>query len=225
MRPIRNKLIGILLGLLLAGGSWLEVYAPSAGNDSVFSSPSPTFITMSPAESKAVPKDIPSLTPRNQPAASDTATPEESNQLPDMEIATALPATQTASCSSDVVGSGVFVWPTDNHSLTGNDFGPDHPGIDIAAGEGSPIYAADAGVIIAEGDDEGGYGNMIEIDHHNGYITLYAHLSAIGVSMCQSMEAGQWIGAAGSTGNARGAHLHFAVALDGRAINPWTVLP
>jgi murein DD-endopeptidase MepM/ murein hydrolase activator NlpD len=155
-----------------------------------------------------------------------TAVPEESNNLPVIKsVATAIPVTETASCSNGPVASGAFVWPADNHSLTGNDYGPGHPGIDIAAGEGSPVYAANAGVVIALGNDGAGYGNVIQIDHHNGYFTMYAHLSVIGVSMCQSVEAGQWIGDAGSTGNARGAHLHFEVALDGWAINPWTVLP
>jgi len=154
-----------------------------------------------------------------------TGVPEDLDKLPDIGSATALPATETASCSNGAVGSGAFVWPADNHSLTGNDYGPGHPGIDIAAGEGSPVYAADAGVVIAQGNDEAGYGNVIQIDHHNGFLTVYAHLGVIGVSMCQSVNAGQWIGDAGSTGNARGAHLHFEVAQDGWYIDPWTVLP
>ena len=59
----------------------------------------------------------------------------------------------------------------------------------------------------------------------NGYITNYAHLSVIGVSMCQSVYAGQWLGTAGNTGNSRGVHLHFEVVQDGQSINPWLVLP
>ena len=117
------------------------------------------------------------------------------------------------------------MWPTDNHFLSGNDYGAGHPGIDIAAGEGSPVYAAETGVVIVLGNDETGYGNVIQIDHGNGYLTVYAHLSEIGVKICQGVSAGQWIGAAGSTGNASGTHLHFEVIQDGLSVNPWLVLP
>ena len=134
--------------------------------------------------------------------------------------------TSTSVCPGGAVGSGAFVWPTDNHFLSGNDYWSGHLAIDIAAGEGAPVYAADAGVVtMAQGGDNYGYGNVIQIDHGNGYATLYAHLSVIGVSPCESVYAGQWIGAAGSTGNSTGAHLHFEVRLNGGFINPWFVLP
>jgi murein DD-endopeptidase MepM/ murein hydrolase activator NlpD len=134
--------------------------------------------------------------------------------------------TNQSGCPAGAVGSGAFVWPADNHYLSGNDYWSGHLGIDIAAGEGAPIYAADSGVVtMAQGGDNYGYGNVIQIDHGNGYSTVYAHLSVIGVSVCQSVYAGQWIGAAGSTGNATGAHLHFEVRKNGGFINPWFVLP
>jgi len=129
-------------------------------------------------------------------------------------------------CSGGAVGSGAFVWPADNHYLSGNDYWSGHLGIDIAAGEGAPIYAADSGVVtMAQGGYNYGYGNVIQIDHGNGYSTLYAHLSTIGVSQCESVYAGQWIGSAGNTGNSQGAHLHFEVRQGGGFINPWFVLP
>jgi murein DD-endopeptidase MepM/ murein hydrolase activator NlpD len=134
--------------------------------------------------------------------------------------------TSGSSCPGGAVGSGAFVWPADNHFLSGNDYWSGHLAIDIAAGEGAPVYAADAGVVtMAQGGDNYGYGNVIQIDHGNGYSTLYAHLSVYGVSVCQSVYAGQWIGAAGSTGNSQGAHLHFEVRQGGGFINPWFVLP
>lgn len=216
MKSLWHILIAILLSLLLAGAIWQEVHAPQYEAGVAPDQEQNVVIASS---------DTPRPTGSSQLIKPNTAVPKELTTLPGRETATATPTAEPASCSDGAVGSGSFVWPTDNHSLSGNDFGPDHPGIDITAGEGSPVYAADAGVVVAEGDDETGYGNVIEIDHRNGYLTIYAHLSVIGVNMCQSVEAGQWIGAAGSTGNARGAHLHFAVALDGRAINPWSVLP
>jgi murein DD-endopeptidase MepM/ murein hydrolase activator NlpD len=134
--------------------------------------------------------------------------------------------TSSSSCPGGAVGSGAFVWPADNHYLSGNDYWSGHLGIDIAAGEGAPIYAADSGVVtMAQGGDNYGYGNVIQIDHGNGYSTVYAHLSVIGVGVCQSVYAGQWIGSAGSTGNSTGAHLHFEVRENGGFINPWFVLP
>ncbi len=75
-----------------------------------------------------------------------------------------------------------------------------------------------------EGRDNSDYGNSIEIDHGNGYSTVYAYLSVIGVTAGQRVCSGQWIGAAGSTGNSTGAHLHFEVLLDGGYVNPWSVL-
>lgn len=129
-------------------------------------------------------------------------------------------------CGGGLVGSGAFIWPAANHYLSGNDYWSGHLGIDIAAGEGAPVYAADSGVVtMAAGGWNYGYGNVIMVDHGNGYATLYAHLSQINVSVCQSVYAGQLIGLAGNTGNSYGAHLHFEVRLNGGFVNPWYVLP
>jgi murein DD-endopeptidase MepM/ murein hydrolase activator NlpD len=134
--------------------------------------------------------------------------------------------TNQSACAGGAVGGGGFVWPADSHTLSGNDYWPGHLGIDIAAGEGAPVYAADSGVVtMATGGYNYGYGNVIQIDHGNGYSSVYAHLSNIGVSVCQSVGAGQWIGGAGNTGNSQGAHLHFEVRQNGGFINPWFVLP
>jgi murein DD-endopeptidase MepM/ murein hydrolase activator NlpD len=135
-------------------------------------------------------------------------------------------STSQSACPGGAVGSGSFVWPADNHFLSGNDYWSGHLGIDIAAGEGAPVYAADSGVVtMAQGGYNYGYGNVIQIDHGNGYSTVYAHLSVIGVGVCTSVSAGQWIGSAGNTGNSEGAHLHFEVRQNGGFINPWFVLP
>jgi murein DD-endopeptidase MepM/ murein hydrolase activator NlpD len=134
--------------------------------------------------------------------------------------------TNESVCSGGAVGGGGFTWPAGNHFLSGNDYWSGHLGIDIAAGEGAPVYAADGGVVtMAQGGYNYGYGNVIQIDHGNGYSTVYAHLSQIGVGLCQSVGAGTQIGAAGNTGNSQGAHLHFEVRQNGGFINPWFVLP
>lgn len=129
-------------------------------------------------------------------------------------------------CPGGAVGSGGFVWPANDRFLSGNDYWSGHLGIDIAAGEGAPVYAADSGVVtMAQGGWNYGYGNVIQIDHGNGYSTVYAHLSTYFVGVCQSVFAGAQIGTAGNTGNSQGAHLHFEVRQGGGFINPWFVLP
>lgn len=122
-------------------------------------------------------------------------------------------------------GTGFFTWPTGNRFLSGNDYWSGHLGIDIAAAEGTPLYAADSGQVVYASAIGGGYGNMIMIDHGNGYHTLYAHLSSILVKCGQSVSKGSVIGYTGNTGNSTGPHLHFEVRYNGGYINPWYVLP
>lgn len=124
------------------------------------------------------------------------------------------------------VGSTGFVWPVANgvHTLSGFDFTSYHLGIDISAVQGTTVYAADSGTVIYAGWIDGGYGNMIEIDHNNGYATVYAHLSSIGVACGSNVYGGTPIGQAGSTGKSTGAHLHFEVRYFSSFINPWQVL-
>ena len=131
----------------------------------------------------------------------------------------------TGDFTGGAVGSGAFIWPTANHFLSGNDFWSGHLAIDIAAGEGALEWASDSGVVVYSGWSGGGYGNMVMIDHGNGYQTLYGHMSAVTVQCGQSIGLGQTIGYSGSTGNSTGAHLHFEVRSNGGFINPWFVLP
>jgi murein DD-endopeptidase MepM/ murein hydrolase activator NlpD len=86
-------------------------------------------------------------------------------------------------------------------------------GVDIAAPQGSPIYAAAAGSVIVSrvGGWNGGYGNYVVIDHGNGVQTLYAHMSTDGVSVGETVSRGQNIGTVGNTGQATGYHVHFEV--------------
>jgi LysM repeat protein len=126
---------------------------------------------------------------------------------------------------SGAYGSGVFAWPSANHTLSGNDYWSGHLGIDIAGAIGDGVFAADGGVIVFAGWANGGYGNMVMIDHGNGYQSLYAHLSSVSSGCGQSVYTGTYIGAVGNTGNSTGAHLHFEVRYLGGFISPWYVLP
>jgi murein DD-endopeptidase MepM/ murein hydrolase activator NlpD len=130
-----------------------------------------------------------------------------------------------ATGTGGAVGTSTFIWPAGNHYLSGNDYSEIHLGIDIAAGEGAPVFASDSGVVVWAAPIGGGYGNMIMIDHGNGYTTLYAHLSVFLVHCGASVNQGQRIAMAGSTGNSTGPHLHFEVRSGGAFINPWYVLP
>ena len=94
-----------------------------------------------------------------------------------------------------------------------------HTGIDIRGEIGEQVHATAAGRITIAGWD-GGYGNMVEIDHGNGLSTRYGHLSEIGVHVGDEVRTGQVIGRIGSTGRSTGAHLHYETRVDGEAVNP-----
>lgn len=128
--------------------------------------------------------------------------------------------------SGGAVGYGYFVYPTNKHYLSGFDFSPqtNHNGLDFAGETGEAAYASDAGVIVYAGWNDYGYGNMVMIDHGNGFQSLYAHLSALNVGCGQSVGQGEVIGAVGSTGRSSGSHLHFEI-MAGVKVNPWDYLP
>lgn len=94
-----------------------------------------------------------------------------------------------------------------------------HGGLDIGAGMGASIVAAGAGDVIYAGDN-GGYGKCVMIDHGNGIVTVYAHMSSIGVSYGQYVTAGQYVGAVGSTGVSTGPHCHFEIRINGAQTDP-----
>ncbi len=128
--------------------------------------------------------------------------------------------------SGGAVGYGTYVYPTNKHYLSGFDYSEktNHRGIDLAGSLGEGVYAADAGVIVYSGWNNYGYGNMIMIDHGNGFQSLYAHLSELYRGCGQSVGQGEGIGAIGSTGSSSGPHLHFEL-MAGIKVNPWDYLP
>jgi len=139
---------------------------------------------------------------------------------------------------SSTKGSGIFIWPTSG-TIT-QPYGPTsltlepaydgydhfHLGIDIANAQGTPIAAAGAGTVIYAGWTDAGYGNMVEIDHGNGLVTLYGHMMTTpSVTVGQQVFQGQLIGYMGTTGNSTGPHCHFAVEKNGVWQNPADYLP
>jgi murein DD-endopeptidase MepM/ murein hydrolase activator NlpD len=94
-----------------------------------------------------------------------------------------------------------------------------HTGLDIATPRGTPVHAVAEGMVTFAGV-RSGYGNVVEIDHGNGYMTRYAHNSKLDVNPGQHVQVGTVIANAGSTGRSTGSHVHFEVWFDGRVVNP-----
>lgn len=99
-----------------------------------------------------------------------------------------------------------------------------HKAVDISNRAGGPIMAADSGTVVAAGWDASGYGNRIMIDHGNGTVTLYAHLSVLQVNIGQRVNRGDVIGQMGSSGRSTGTHLHFEIRQGGIFLNPLSAL-
>jgi murein DD-endopeptidase MepM/ murein hydrolase activator NlpD len=117
-------------------------------------------------------------------------------------------------------GTGTFVWPTVDRSISGYNYTGIHPALDIGGALGNAVFASDSGVVVFAGWSNYGYGNLIVVDHGNGFQTAYAHLDTIGVGCGQSVYQGGYIGGLGSTGNSSGPHLHFELVYNSAKPNP-----
>jgi murein DD-endopeptidase MepM/ murein hydrolase activator NlpD len=100
-----------------------------------------------------------------------------------------------------------------------------HKGVDFAAPTGTPIFAASEGMVTYAGWTDDGYGNVVELRHENGELTLYAHTNKVYVSKGQTVNKGQAIAEVGTTGRSTGPHLHFEIQPDGKtAVDPMDYL-
>ena len=131
-----------------------------------------------------------------------------------------------------------FIWP-EPHAQISQPFGPSsfwfepayggyphfHTGIDLIEPFGSPVYAADDGIVALVGSSSSGYGNYVVIAHSGGLDTLYGHLSTALVKPGQRVTQGQPIGLEGSSGNSTGPHVHFELRINQTPINPAPYLP
>jgi murein DD-endopeptidase MepM/ murein hydrolase activator NlpD len=182
---------------------------------------------------QAAPQPAPAMNPlvlSGTPASSSSATAaevtnEESVVIPPSVDATgsgrvlswAAPARKsrpvTATAITAAAITAAWVNPLPEASVTscfGERWGRLHAGVDIATAEGTRIRAAGAGVVVAAGPAEG-YGNAVLIDHGDGFLTHYGHLSTVTVTVGQRVRTGEQIGTEGSTGHSTGPHLHFEV--------------
>jgi len=121
------------------------------------------------------------------------------------------------------LGGGNFVWPTTTVGIS-QYFAWYHPGIDMPNPSAPAVAASDGGTVVFAGWDPTGYGNRVDINHGNGYLTRYAHLSNIYVTDGEQVNRGESIGRMGSTGRSTGTHLHFEIHYKGVAINPLAIL-
>lgn len=116
------------------------------------------------------------------------------------------------------LGTGSFIRPCTTGYVSCQ-FSSWHHGVDIATDKGTPIYAADDGTVIVSGWHYS-YGNYVMIDHGNGYVTLYAHASALNTEAGAQVTKGTKIAEVGSTGNSSGNHVHFEIRQNGAYTNP-----
>lgn len=143
---------------------------------------------------------------------------------------TSKPSSGGSAGASQIIGGGDLAWPTTSKRVTsyyGNRIAPVagatswHDAIDIGAPIGTPVYSVkDGTVITASWGYNGGRGNYVMVDHGNGLVTRYQHLSNIYVKVGQKVKKGQNIAAVGNTGASSGPHLDFAIYVNGRTVNP-----
>lgn len=132
-----------------------------------------------------------------------------------------------------VSGNGMMAHPVPGYSRISSSFGyrdsptagasTNHKGIDFAASTGTPVYAPMDGTVVTA-QYSGNAGNLIVINHGNGYVTKYMHLNKMYVSAGTKVSKGQNIAAVGNTGNSTGPHLHFQVEKNGTPVNPLNYL-
>ena len=139
------------------------------------------------------------------------------------------PPVNTGASTGNTVGGATWIIPIHYdwfsspfgervHPITGQ--ARMHNGVDLAAPEGREVYATRSGYISWTGYEEGGAGNYVQINHGDGYKSIYMHMTHYIVSVGQYVEAGQVIGYCGSTGGSTGPHLHFGISYNGVYVNP-----
>ena len=140
-------------------------------------------------------------------------------------VATSLGPGFCGTITEGAIGTGApYFWPTTLKYLSGYDYTSIHHGIDIAGVLDNPVYAVDDGVVVYAGWNNNGYGNLLIIDHGDGWQSVYGHLDRILVGCGDSVMRAAEVALLGSTGNSSGPHLHFELRYDGSTVNPWDFL-
>ena len=187
-------------------GNPFDIYATDIENPDLLAG---TMLIIPNGQRKMIDYGPPRI-PRDNPAVARTYGPGHCGELMD-----------------GAIGAGSFIWPTLERRITGYDYSPatNHWGIDIDGDLGNAVWSIDNGVIVYAGWSYNGYGNLVVVDHGNGWQSLYAHLNDIYVSCGESVFQGTILGGLGTTGNSSGPHLHFELIYGSAKVNPWDFLP
>ena len=167
-------------------------------------------------------------TPPSKTAQPQTVKPEKVVSLPAVQnapVAKEEPrTTETVVKAAEPSGAmPSFRWPVRGRLIAGFGSKPDgtqNDGINLAVPEGTPIKAADDGVVVYAGNELKGYGNLVLIQHTNGFVTAYAHASELMVKRGDTVKRGQVIAHAGQTGNVTSPQLHFEVRKGSTPVDP-----
>ena len=120
-------------------------------------------------------------------------------------------------------GNGKFLWPVNGKIVSpfgAKDGGQHNDGINIAAPLGTPVHAADTGVVVYAGNELRGFGNLLLIRHDNGWVSAYAHCDALLVKRGDTVKRGQVIARVGQSGNVDAPQLHFELRKGAEAVDP-----
>lgn len=167
---------------------------------------------------------------RQKKLESDIAAYQKAYEAAQKQEAAAWASAQAKVSTNTKFVGGQFGWPSASSTIITSQYGRrlhpvlgtyrGHAGIDIGAGYGTNVLAANDGTVIVAGYNSGGYGNYVIIDHGGGYTTLYGHNSSLCVSAGQKVTRGTVIAKCGSTGLSSGPHIHFEVRVNGSPVNP-----
>jgi murein DD-endopeptidase MepM/ murein hydrolase activator NlpD len=177
--------------------------------------PQPRVAAAKPEVTPLVKQPNPPKVAQVEPAASARVVTPAADPLPE-----AAPTGTTGGASS---AAPSFRWPVRGRVITG--FGPktsggQNDGINVAVPEGTPIKAAEEGVVAYAGSELKGYGNLVLVRHANGFVTAYAHASELAVKKGETVKRGQVLGKAGATGNVTSPQLHFEVRKGATPVDP-----
>jgi murein DD-endopeptidase MepM/ murein hydrolase activator NlpD len=180
--------------------------------------PAPQIAAKPAPQIAAKPETAPVAKPQSAKVAKADAPPSANIVAPAAD-----PLPETAPTGTTGNPSVSLRWPVRGKVIQG--FGPkttggQNDGINVAVPEGTPIKAAEDGVVAYAGNELKGYGNLVLVRHSNGFVTAYAHASELSVKKGETIKRGQVIGKAGSTGNVTSPQLHFEVRKGATPVDP-----
>lgn len=189
------------------------------GGKAVAAAPAPQVIAEAPKPAVAAP-----AAPAAKPVVVASAEPQQKARVAAEAPAAELPEAQSPVKAADATNAvPTFRWPVRGRVITGygaKNNGKQNDGINVAVPEGTPVKAAEDGVVAYSGSELKGYGNLILVRHSNGYVTAYAHASELMVKRGDTIKRGQVIAKSGQTGEVGSPQLHFEIRKGSSAVDP-----